>query len=389
VCRGGSGDSCDLNETCTGTPGATCPSDDAPGNAGVVCRPSSADGAFCDLDEACTGAPGATCPPNDAPGKVNVVCRAGSGDLCDPDERCTGISGQGCPPDVVANPTTVCRTGSGDACDPDETCTAIPGAPCPGDTVTPGGTVCRTSTGECDVVEECTGAAGQACPADTGVAAGTSCEADADLCTTDECNGSGACVTTGPVDCDDGNVCTQDSCNPLTGCEISGTPSTSCQGPVKAKLQVKDNLSNDRGDRLKLDWKGGPVLLGDLGDPLATTRYELCVYDDSGIETAIGVDPGAGWNFLGSATAPKGYKYKDRLALQQGASQITLKASSLDKAKLKFVAKGVELPDGILPFEANVTAQLHADGMCWEAEFGPAETRRSDDTTFSGRTPAP
>jgi hypothetical protein len=389
VCRGGSGDSCDLNETCTGTPGATCPADDAPGNTGVVCRPSSADGAFCDLDETCTGTPGATCPPNDAPGKVNVVCRPGSGDLCDPDERCSGISGQGCPPDVVANPTTVCRTGSGDACDPDETCTAIPGAPCPGDTVTPGGTVCRPSTGTCDVAEDCTGTAGQACPADTGVAAGTSCEADADLCTTDECNGSGTCVTTGPVDCDDGNVCTQDSCNPLTGCEISGTPSTSCQGPVKAKLQVKDNLSNDRGDRLKLDWKGGPVLLGDLGDPLATTRYELCVYDDSGIETAIGVDPGAGWNFLGSATAPKGYKYKDRLALQQGASQITLKASSLDKAKLKFVAKGVELPDGILPFEANVTAQLHADGMCWEAEFGPAETRRSDDTTFSGRTPAP
>jgi hypothetical protein len=389
VCRGGSGDSCDLNETCTGTPGATCPPDDAPGNAGVVCRPSSADGAFCDLDESCTGTPGATCPPNDAPGKVNVVCRAGSGDVCDPDERCTGISGQGCPADVVANPTTVCRVGSGDSCDPSETCTAIPGQPCPTDTVTSAGTVCRSAAGFCDVAEECTGTAGQACPANAFVTGGTDCEADADLCTEDECNGSGACVTTGALDCDDGNVCTQDSCNPLTGCEISGSPATTCQPAVKAKFLVKDS-SSPTGDRLKFDWRGGPVLLGDLGDPINTTRYELCIYDNSGPEGALGIDPGAGWNFLGSATAPKGYKFKDRLGAQAGVKQITLKASSLDKAKLKVVAKGDPLPDGVLPLEANVVTQLHAsDGMCWDAEFGPAETRRTDDTSFNAKTPAP
>ncbi len=388
VCRGGSGDACDQNEACTGTPGAICPPDDAPGNAGVVCRPSSVHGAFCDDNELCSGVPGALCPPNDAPLKVNVVCRPGSGDLCDPDERCTGIANQGCPADVVASPTTVCRTGSGDACDPNETCTAIPGAPCPSDTVTPAGAVCRPASGTCDVAEDCSGVTGQACPANGFAGAGTSCEADADLCTIDECNGSGGCVTTSPVDCDDGNVCTQDRCNPLAGCEISGAPSTSCLPAVKAKFQVKDS-PNDSGDRLKFDWKGGPVLLGDLGDPLASTLYELCVYDDGGIEGALGVASGAGWNFLGSATAPKGYKFKDNLAAQDGVKQITLKASSLDKAKLKFVTKGPAMPDGFLPLDANVTAQLYADGMCWEATFGPAETKRSDSGTFSGRTPAP
>jgi hypothetical protein len=390
VCRGGSGDLCDLNESCTGTPGATCPPDDAPSNAGVVCRPSSADGAFCDEDETCTGAPGATCPPNDAPGKINVVCRTGSGDLCDPDERCTGITGQGCPADVVANPTVVCRTGSGDSCDPDETCTAIPGQPCPSNTVTAAGTVCRSATGSCDVAEECTGTAGQPCPANVSVAAGTGCEADADLCTDDECNGSGACVTVGPVDCDDGNVCTQDSCNPLAGCEISGSPSTSCLPAAKAKMQVKDSLTSGAGDRLKLGWQGGPVLLGDLGDPINTTRYELCIYDNSGIETALGIAPGAGWNYLGSATAPKGYKYKNVFGTQAGVKTMSFKASSLNKAKLKVSASGDNLPDGILPLEANVIAQIYAgDGMCWEATFGPAETKRTTDTSFIAKSPAP
>jgi hypothetical protein len=318
------------------------------------------------------------------------VCRSGSGDLCDPDERCTGITGQGCPADVVANPTTVCRVGSGDMCDPSETCTAIPGQPCPANVVTAAGTTCRSATGICDVAESCTGTAGQTCPADTGVVAGTSCEADGTLCTVDACNGSGACVTNHPLDCDDGNVCTQDSCNPLTGCQISGTPATGCMPAAKAKLQVKDNATSDAGDSLKFDWRGGPVLLGDLGSPLASTRYELCIYDDSGIETALGVAAGANWNYLGAATAPKGFKYKESTGAEAGVRQMTLKASSLNKAKLKLVAKGLTMPDGILPLEANVTAQLHAgDGTCWEAQFGPAETRRTDGASFSGRTPAP
>jgi Dictyostelium (slime mold) repeat len=66
------------------------------------------------------------------------------------------------------------------------------------------------------------GAAHAACPADAFASSSTPCDADADLCTTDECNGAGACVFVEPLDCEDGNVCTQDSCDPLQGCVSTG-----------------------------------------------------------------------------------------------------------------------------------------------------------------------
>ncbi|MCW5890320.1 MAG: hypothetical protein KIT14_07180 [bacterium] len=384
VCRTGSGDACDANEACTGVPGATCPPDDAPGKAGTICRPSSVAGAFCDEPEACTGVPGATCPANDAPLKVNVICRPGSGDLCDPAERCTGISGQGCPPDVVAPPTTVCRAGSGDACDPAERCTAVPGAPCPANQVEPDGTVCRAATGVCDVAEKCSGTAGQACPADAYAPAGGTCDADGDLCTLDRCDGHGACTTTGPLDCDDGNRCTQDTCDPVLGCVAAGTPSNACLAGSKVTFQVKDSL-NDSSDRLKMSWKGGPMLIPDLGDPRVATVYELCIYDDTGVKMALDVPAGPAWSAIGSAASPRGFKFKGN-GSADGVRTILLKGSSLPKASFKVVAKGGALPDTTLPFQSPVVAQLYAgDGMCWDATFGVAHTKKNDVGGFSAK----
>jgi hypothetical protein len=382
VCRMGSGDLCDENETCTGVPGEPCPPDDAPDNTMVVCRAASV-GDICDQDELCSGAPGATCPPDDAPGQINFVCRPGSGDVCDPPEQCTGIAGQGCPADVVANPSTVCRVGSGDSCDPNENCTAVPGAPCPADVVTPSGTQCRAAANACDVAEACTGTAGQTCPANGFAAAATPCNLDNDLCTVDECNGSGACVLDSPLDCDDGNVCSQDTCDPMTGCDSTGTPSMSCVTASRALLKIK-NKSNDASDGAKFLWKGGPAPLNDLGNPTTTTRYELCIYDATGLQMAMGVPPMAGW----TATST-GFKFKDTAAANDGAKLIKLKSSTVDKAQAKFLAKGGAMPDtATMPFQYPVIAQLYAsDGMCWEAEFGAMETRTNTVESYKAKSP--
>jgi hypothetical protein len=150
------------------------------------------------------------------------------------------------------------------------------------------------------------------------------------------------------------------------------------------------NNPNDLGDQLKLSWKGGPVLLGDLGNPTQTDRYELCIYDASGVRAALGVPPGAGWGFLGSPAAPRGYKFKDGAAANAGVRQMSLKASSLPKAKLKLVARGVNMPDPTLPLALPVLVQLHAGaGACWEAGFDVTQTKRNDATTFSGRMQVP
>jgi hypothetical protein len=388
VCRTGSGDLCDQNETCTGVPGQGCPADDAPTNTTLVCRVGSV-GDFCDQNELCSGVPGATCPADDAPGKINVICRPGSGDVCDPEERCTGVPGQGCPADVVANPTTVCRTGSGDLCDPNETCTALPGQPCPADVVAPSSTVCRASAGECDVADQCTGVAGQPCASDAKQVASTPCDEDTDVCTIDACDGNGACVFDQSLDCDDGALCTQDSCDSVNGCEYSSTPATTCLPATKAILKIRDNATVNSGDSVKFLWKGGPSLVPQMGDPTQTTQYELCVYDAVDVQLALAVPPGAGWTTLGPPSAPKGYKYKDSAAVNDGVKLIKTKGSNLDKAQVKVVAKGDNVPDtGVLPFQYPVTAQVYAsDGMCWEAEFNAPQTKQNELGKYGGKLP--
>ncbi|MGH7790077.1 MAG: hypothetical protein ACRERC_24630, partial [Candidatus Binatia bacterium] len=382
VCRPGSGDICDANETCTGAPGQGCPADDAPTNTAVVCRVGSV-GDFCDMSETCSGTPGATCPADDAPLKINQVCRPGSGDVCDPEERCTGFPGQGCPANVVANPSTVCRVGSGDSCDPSETCTAVPGQACPANVVTPAGTQCRAASGTCDVAEQCTGTAGLTCPANGFASSGTTCDADSSVCTNDECDGNNNCVFDSNLDCEDGNVCTQDSCDAQDGCGSVGQPSNSCTSASKASLKL-GNSSNDAVDKVKFLWKGGPALLLDMGDPTQSTRYELCIYDSRGVQSAMGVPPGAGWS-----SKSTGYRFKDIAAQNDGISLIITKASNLDKAKLKIAGKGVELPDtAAMPLVGPVTAQVYAsDGMCWEAEFAESSFRRNDTGRFIAKTP--
>ena len=387
VCRAGSGDSCDANETCTGVPGATCPADDAPGNIGVVCRVSSA-GDVCDMNETCTGTPGATCPVDDAPGNLNMVCRSGSGDVCDPDELCTGVAGQGCPADVVSNPATVCRSGSGDSCDPDEFCTAIPGVACPADVLLSSGTTCRAAAGSCDVEEQCSGTPTDPCPVDGFAPSATSCNDDMDLCTTDECDGGGTCVFVQPLNCDDGNSCTQDSCDAIGGCDAVGVPAgtATCVGATKATFKYKDKF-NDSGDKVVFVWKGGPAPVSNLGDPTQTTGYELCVYDNSGVQLALDVDPGAGWKTLGPPSDPKGYKFKDTAAAQDGVKLLLVKGSTLDKGKAKVVAKKGNLPDtATTPFQFPITAELYADnGMCWTVEFGNADTKKNEAGKYIGK----
>jgi hypothetical protein len=231
--------------------------------------------------------------------------------------------------------------------------------------------------------------AGQACPVNGFAPASTPCNTDNDVCTVDACNGSGACVFGSNLDCDDSNVCSQDSCHPINGCFSTGTPSNACVAANQSTLKIK-NKDNPASDGVKFLWKGGPALVGDMGDPLTSTRYELCIYDNTGIvQMAMGVVPGTGWSSVGPTSAPTGFKFKDSTAANQGIRIIKLKGSNLGKAKAKVIGKGANLPDtAVLPFQYPVTAQLYAsDGMCWTAAFNQAQTRANDLQNFKAKAP--
>src|SRR5581483_2998007 len=164
-------------------------------------------------------------------------------------------------------------------------------------------------------------------------------------------------------------------------------PSTTCQSGTKASVQLRHDPNFFRNS-LKFSWKGGPVLLGDLGDPLETTRYELCLYDSTGVKMAVGVPPGSGWWIIGSPAHLRGYRYKDKTAAHDGVKEIKLQGSSIGKALLKLTAQGPYLPQTPPPFDLPVTAQLHAaDGSCWDATFTAAETRSNTPKYFYGSAP--
>src|SRR5213593_2211662 len=172
---------CTVDTCATGT-GGTKFCENAPGNAGTVCRASAG---VCDVAEACTGT-SRDCPA-DGLASTTTVCRASAGP-CDMAENCTGSSAS-CPADSLKSAATVCRASAG-PCDVAETCTGS-SASCPADSFQSAGTVCRASAGACDVAETCAGSSAD-CPADQFKSAGTVCRPSAGACDVAEtCPGNG------------------------------------------------------------------------------------------------------------------------------------------------------------------------------------------------------
>jgi len=88
--------------------------------------------------------------------------------------------------------------------------------------------------GECDFDEFCDGVDAD-CPTNAGDPLGTSCTSDGLECTTDQCNGAGACTHPGSplgTSCTtDGLECTTDQCDGSGACTHPGKPlGTSCTG---------------------------------------------------------------------------------------------------------------------------------------------------------------
>jgi hypothetical protein len=290
--------------------------------------------------------------------------------MCDPDELCTGNANEACPTDVIEPDTTVCNPGSGDVCDPDELCTGNADEGCPADVIAPIETPCTfdanvCTTDTCDGAGVC-GAANNSAPCDDG-----------DACTSSDTCSGGSCAGGPPTDCDDGDLCTDDSCDSIDGCINEAEPlGLVCAVAEKTKFQMRDN-ADDTKDQLKWGWnKGEAMPPGDLGTPLTTTSYALCVYDGtSGTPNhvlSLNVVPGTGW------TVKTGdVKYKNKTGNADGATNVRGKASlTAGKSSAKFRAKGMSLdlptPVGgglFLNADPVVVEMLNSDGTCWTSSF--------------------
>jgi cysteine-rich repeat protein len=428
---------CDVPEVCTGTDLA-CPADQFEPDT-TMCRTAQGP---CDVDDFCTGQT-AFCLPDL---KSRAECRPSMGP-CDPAESCNGFVNE-CPADVISPAGTVCRPAAG-ICDVAETCTGGPA--CPADVLKPGGTECRALAGACDVAESCTGSdpacpmdafepagtvcrpsfdamcdsqedctgSGPQCPADVFQPDGTACDDGMactiqDMCVAKQCAGNSMTCGDGTVqtqcneECDDGNTTSGDGCSatcqsqPGLGCPV--TPVAGCRlsaVPGRSSIQI---LDQERLGGLKFRWRwkrGAATDVAEFGDPVTSTNYQLCVYDQDKLLTGSTAPAGG----TCSVTHPKpcwrrrghrAFRYRDpwQSILPGGIYRMTLRAGREGDAEIRLVASGglfefpsnggLGLPD-LAAIQQPLRIQLqNSTGLCFESVFS-APPSRQDPGRFEDR----
>ncbi len=199
-------------------------------------------------------------------------------------------------------------------------------------------------------------------------------------------------------ECDDGGVAPNDGCDATCQLEPCFVFSP-CATAAVSGIKLKDSATPSK-DQVSWKWKKGTIEAVDLGDPLATSSYELCIIDD-GIPALVFTIP-AGltcdggndcWKMLGQLPTPKGYKYTNKATSSEGVSSVLLKTGS-GKASIGFKAKSVQLalPGPVLPGQyftqtSNVTVRLRRlDGtQCWESVYPTSS--KNDAEQFGAKTP--
>lgn len=211
---------------------------------------------------------------------------------------------------------------------------------------------------------------------------------DGNPCTTSDTCGGGACVGGPPPTC---APC--ERCGPFVGC-VTG-PRDGCRQPVtpaKAKLLLRD-APNDASDRVTWTWGAGAATsTTDLGDPVGSDGYTLCVFDGppttprlmleshapSGGTCALGTSC---WSAKGSPPGAKGFQYEDSgLLVPDGLKLVRLTPGVAGRAKAKVKGQG---PNLTLPSPMNVTppviVQLQGEhGSCFGATYTAAQVDRED-----------
>jgi hypothetical protein len=146
--------------------------------------------------------------------------------------------------------------------------------------------------------------------------------------------------------------------------------------PLKASILLQEGTTDD-ADQVKWKWSSGQATtFAELGDPLTTHDYALCVYDSTPSLLFRMTAPAGGtcgtkpcWKQLGPVTAGKGYKYKDVDGLPHDLDGMTIKAGLDGKAKISLKGKGANVPMPALgSLNLPLTTQLQSEnGTCWEA----------------------
>ncbi len=152
-----------------------------------------------------------------------------------------------------------------------------------------------------------------------------------------------------------------------------------CRGANTAKVSFKiDPLG--RRSKFKFKWsKGSYAVHSYFGNPLTTTDYAVCVYDDDGLVFTADIPAHAfKWREMPDE---RGFQYKDKVGLPDGITKIKLQPGASGKSKGGIGGKGPSLPAPLLPlpWDPNVYVQLRSsDARCFRAAFGNSHTKKNE-----------
>ncbi len=366
-----SGDGCDANCTFTGcgngipTAGEEC--DDGNRVSGDCCSSTcrlEANGASCADDgnectsDVCDGAGVCNHPPNTAP--------CSDGNLCDGDDFCSGgtcsvHTGSPCAGEPACSRTCVQTSSLQYACSVDP-----PGTPCPSDGVACTSDVCNGS-GACT---------------HPMAANGTSCE-DGDRCTSGETCQAGVCRGGTTTTCDPCLVCDGQS----GGCIAPVAPGCFPAAPGRSSIVLRRGLTTAATNKVVWRWRGlGDVDKTALGSPASSSAFTLCVFDQTQLRLSASAPAGgtcAGkpcWRDL-----PLGYRYADPDGTPDGVQKVQTRAGRAGQAKIAVKGRGARLDVQPLGLVGPVTVRLgRSDGAaCWESVYSVPTA--SDDVQFKAK----
>jgi len=176
--------------------------------------------------------------------------------------------------------------------------------------------------------------------------------------------------------------------------QCSATPLPGCLRAGKSSVFVR-NVPELRANRLNYLWvKGAATTQADLGDPTASTTYNLCVYDYSsrtapGLSAALDIPTGGSW----TNKSPDGLSYLDRSQVPSGVRRVRIKTGAEGRSRVSLHSRGPELvdPTPATPFQffaqvPRVVVQLTSSaGTCWTSDFVLSGTKHNDGRRFRAR----
>ena len=153
--------------------------------------------------------------------------------------------------------------------------------------------------------------------------------------------------------------------------------------PHESSLWFKQTGHTDPDDIYTWRWRGGSATaIADFGDPLTTTDYVLCFYDQSARPQPIIANlavAATGWRALGTDTSA---------TIARPARSASCASTPGADGKAAILAHGdTDTVQQLLPFTAPLVVQLQTStGACWATTFTSSAPRRHQPLRREGLT---